>query len=178
MKTILIFLFCISIHTTELKDEKFSIAETKIIFTSETSEETIKGIGKLATGNISIKEKTFLIEIDLSDWKTNNKLQTNHMHDNYLETEKFPKANYQGNILSYNNTTGEAELSGLLKLHGVEKKDFKTKGKLIKKGNAYIYTSEFILNLKDFKIDVPKLLILKLSENIKVNCTFNISQVN
>ena len=174
MKSFLFFLFCISVYSTELKEENFSIAETKILFTSETSEETIKGIGKIAKGNISMKEKTFQVEIDLSDWKTNNKLQTNHMHDNYLETEKFQTAYYSGKIISYSNTTGEAELVGTLKLHGIEKKEFVTKGKLLKKDSGYIYSSEFTINLKDFKIDVPKLLFLKISENITVKTSFNL----
>jgi polyisoprenoid-binding protein YceI len=167
-KLYLLLFFVLSLQATEIKEADLNIHSGKIIFTSEAKEETLKGIGKQISGNISMKDKTFSVVIDLTDWKTNNRLQTIHMHENYLESEKFPQAIYKGTFV-YNSSTGEAELTGVMKIHGVEKSNFTTKGKMISKSGEYNYSTDFIIKLKDFQIDIPKLLVLKLSEEIKVS---------
>ena len=169
MKKFYFFFFLFySINATEIKETELNIHSGKITFVSEAKEETLKGIGKQISGTISMKDKTFSVVIDITDWKTNNRLQTIHMHDNYLESEKFPQALYKGTFV-YNPSTGEADLTGVMKIHGVEKSNFITKGKMVLKSGEYNYSTDFVIRLKDFQIDVPKLLILKLSEEIKVN---------
>lgn len=162
----------ISLFSVEISEKTLYVQEAKVLFTSTTDEETIKGIGKKAKGTISLSENKFEITIDVSDWKTANKLQTRHMHDNYIESETFPTITYSGTIQSFKKETGEAQLIGDLQFHGVTKKNFQTTGKLTAKNGDYFYTSEFIINLKEFKIEIPKLLFLKVNENIKVQTEF------
>ncbi len=165
---ILIALFFIQLNATEIKENQLTVKSGKIIFLSEAPQETIKGIGKQISGDILFKEKKVTITIDLTDWKTNNKLQTSHLHENYLETEKFPKATFDGVIQSYDNKTGDVVVLGSLDLHGVIKKDFSIKGKVAATDSGYSLVCEFTVNLKDFSIPVPKLLILKVSETVKL----------
>lgn len=171
---ILLLLFFTQLSATEIKENHLTVKSGKIIFLSEAPQETIKGIGKQITGDILFKEKKVNITIDLTDWKTNNKLQTSHLHENYLETEKFPKATFEGVIQSYDTKTGEVVALGSLDLHGVIKKDFSIKGKVSATDSGYSLVCDFIVNLKDFSIPVPKLLILKVSETVKLEAKLDL----
>ncbi len=168
-----IILFCLvfiftNINATEIKEEHLTVASGKIIFLSEAPQETIKGVGKQISGDIHFKEKKVSISIDLTDWRTNSKLQTSHLHDNYLETEQFPKAVFEGTIQSYDSKTGDVTVVGSINLHGITKKDVSIKGKVSASDGGYSLVCDFSINLKDFSIKVPKLLILKVSEIVKL----------
>ena len=171
-----ILTFVLPLLSTEIKEEHLTVTSGKIIFLSEAPQETIKGVGKqivqyaekIAQEDIFFKEKKVKIAIDLTDWKTNNRLQTSHLHDNYLETETYPKATFDGNIQSYDPQTGDVTAIGTITLHGKTKKDVSIKGKVTATDSGYSLACEFSINLKDYSIEVPKLLILKVNEIVKL----------
>ena len=163
-----ILTFVLPLLSTEIKEEHLTVTSGKIIFLSEAPQETIKGVGKQISGDIFFKEKKVKIAIDLTDWKTNNRLQTSHLHDNYLETETYPKATFDGNIQSYDPQTGDVTAIGTITLHGKTKKEVSIKGKVSATDSGYSLACEFSINLKDYSIEVPKLLILKVNEIVKL----------
>jgi len=167
----LFFVGIFSIHPEELKGV-WKISETKILFLSETELETTKGKGTRATGKIDFGSKTSRIEIDLTDFRTPNKLQTSHMQENYLETDSFPSAIWEGQLLEWNPKERKGILEGNLNLHGVTKSKVRIpfQGKDTKEGIETL--SEFVVDLRDHKIEIPKLLILKLNPEIKIKATF------
>lgn len=179
MKRLILFIcfFYIQIQATEIKESHLTVASGKITFLSEAPQETIKGIGKQISGDVFFKDKKVKISIDLSDWKTNNKLQTSHLHENYLETEKYPKAEFDGNIQSYDSKTGDVTVLGAVTLHGVTKKDVSIKGKVTSSDGGYSLVCSFSINLKDYSIEVPKLLILKVSETVNLEARLELKPI-
>jgi len=163
-----ILTFVLPLLPTEIKEKHLTVTSGKIIFLSEAPQETIKGVGKQISGDVFFNEKKVKISIDLTDWKTNNRLQTSHLHDNYLETETYPKATFDGNIQSYDSKTGDVTVLGTITLHGKTKKDVSIKGKVTATDSGYSLSCEFFINLKDYSIEIPKLLILKVSEMVKL----------
>lgn len=179
MRNILIFLVCIftfQLFAVEIKEEHLTVASGKIIFLSEAPQETIKGVGNKISGEIFLKEKKVKISIDLTDWKTNSRMQTTHLHENYLETEKFPQAVFDGMIQTYNPETGDVFVLGSITLHGKTKKDVGIKGKVSASDTGYSLLCEFSIQLKDYAIEVPRLLILKVSETVKLNVKLELKQ--
>ncbi|HMV41428.1 MAG TPA: YceI family protein [Leptospiraceae bacterium] len=172
-----ICLFYSYVNAVEIKESQLTVTSGKITFLSEAPQETIKGIGKQISGEILFKEKKVKIIIDLTDWKTNNKLQTSHLHENYLETEKFPKAEFDGIIQSYDSKTGDVSVIGSIQLHGVTKKDVSIKGKVTSGEGGYSLVSSFSINLKDYSIEVPKLLILKVSETVNLEVKLELKPI-
>lgn len=180
MKRIILFylaLFGLTLQATEIKEDHLTVTTGKIIFLSEAPQETIKGVGKQISGDVHFKEKKVSISIDLADWKTNNRLQTSHLHENYLETEKFPKAIFEGVIQSYDSKSGEVVVIGSISLHGVIRKDVSIKGKVTATDSGYSLACEFPINLKDFSIQVPRLLILKVNEVVKLEIKLDLKSV-
>jgi len=136
-------------------------------FKSETEIETIQGDGGRVTGTLDLSTKKILIEISLFDLKTPNRLQTSHMHDNYLETPLFPIAKFEGTVDSIRES-GEVKAKGVIDIHGKKKDNFVITGNLEKKEDTFEQLSYFTVVLPDFGIQIPSLVFLKLNKNIQV----------
>ncbi|MCB1144009.1 MAG: YceI family protein [Leptospiraceae bacterium] len=164
-----LLLLSLSVYPTEVSHKNFRITSGKIIFLSDAPQEKIKGIGKKISGSASLESKKVSISIDLRDWRTSNKLQTSHLHENYLETEKFPIAEFRGEIESFDSASGKINMKGIMKIHGEEKQNTRISGVLSNQGSEYLFQSDFQIDLNDYKIEVPKLLILKLNNIVDLH---------
>ena len=157
----------VSIFPVYSETPEWKLEEGKVFFKSETELETILGEGSQVKGSLDISTKKIIIEIGLSDLKTPNRLQTSHMHENYLETHLYPVARFTGTVESIKDS-GEVKAKGIFELHGKTKEDFVIIGNLEKKGNKIEQLSYFTINLSDFGIEIPKLLFLKLNKMIQL----------
>lgn len=151
--------------------------ESKIVFVSKAPLESFKGHTKLLTGWIDVDLDNLAgpvaleVEVDLASFDTGKKKRNQHMRENHLETEKFPKAWFRaGTILSSSAgslTAGqEASLivQGTLDLHGVQKEmDCALTVGLAADGSMTI-TGSFPVLLSDFAIERPKFLVMKLAD--------------
>ncbi|MBW4361277.1 YceI family protein [Flavobacterium taihuense] len=103
-------------------------------------------------------------------------LMKEHFNSNYMESEHYPKATFKGIIEKFD-----------LKIITEKEKDFLIKGKLTIHGqtrmitvNAKIkkiddgiqVTSHFTLNTDDFNIEIPNIVIAKISKNVntQIDC--------
>ncbi|AXR64880.1 YceI family protein [Leptospira mayottensis] len=169
----LIFLFVQFSSVQELGSEKkiseeWSVKETDIRFLSEAPQETIQGSLKKAEGRADLKSKTFFFQVDLNDLNVPNRLMNRHMHENYLETERFPNVIFQGNISKWNVSSKTVIVEGDITLHGITKKNVQVQGNFEEKGKDLLIRANFEILLSDFKIEIPKLVILKLNEKIQI----------
>ena len=162
---ILILLFLVSSLYSQ-QNNSMLVKSGKVVFISTTNKLSFKGVGKSVSGKINFKDMSISIQIDLEDLRTGIKNRDDHMKENYLETHKFPFAIYTGTISKYNKTTGEAESFGTLTIHGVEKKNFRLLGKVKEENGSLFLNSNFRVTLREFNIEIPKLVILELSNDI------------
>lgn len=137
-------------------------------FKSETALESIIGSGKSCSGFASLSDKKIKLQIDLRDWKTPNNLQTSHLQENYLETQTYPLSLFEGMIQVFEEKTGKGEALGTHNLHGKTKISFLIPFKFRTDGDNLETESEFVVNLNDYGIEIPKLLVLKLNPDIQV----------
>ncbi|WP_167882299.1 YceI family protein [Leptospira langatensis] len=156
----------------EFPGTKQRIIQGKTIFRSVAPQEEIYGRGDNVSGEVDPVSKSVHVRIDLGDLSTGNRLRDSHMHDNYLETTLFPFASFTGKIDSYDPASGKTKLSGSLVLHGQTKENFIIEGTLSSEGNSLRFVSSFAIFLKDFHIEIPSLLILKLNEKIEIKTDF------
>jgi hypothetical protein len=107
-------------------------------------------------------------------------LMEEHFNENYMESTKFPKATFKGNVLNFNKSKLSAtktayDLEGELTIHGVTKK-IKTKIYLTQTGSKVIATSGFSVKPADYNIDIPKLVRSKIAETVKINLNFTLEE--
>ena len=101
-----------------------------------------------------------------------------HFNENYMESDKFPKAVFKGQIDNYSkldiskNGKVTVKVSGDLTMHGVTKKV--TTDAMVSINNGKIIAdANFNVLLADFNIKIPALVKDQIAKSlkIKVACT-------
>ncbi len=103
-------------------------------------------------------------------------LMEEHFNENYVESDKFPKATFKGKIEDFDvsklsSTPKIFKISGDLTLHGKTKK-ITTNAKILKSGDKITVTGDFDVKPEDFDIEIPKLVSKKVADKVKT--TFNL----
>ena len=159
MKKILI-LTAISLATTfsvNAQDITLKTKSATIKFFSNTPLEKIEGINKQVTALLNEKSGQFAFLLLQKGFKFDNSLLEDHFNENYMESSKFPKADFKGNITNIatinfaKDGTYPANVEGMLTIHGVSKK-ITEKGTVEIKAGKVIAQSIFKIKVKDFGI--------------------------
>lgn len=181
---LLILALAASLVPTAVMAARFEIVgegASEIVFVSKAPMETFKGRTNQLSGWFDADldnlagPVTLEVEVDLASFDTGKKKRNQHMRDNHLETEKFPRAWFRaGTILSSSAASLAAGqevrlvVNGILDLHGVKKEmDCELVVGRSTDGSVTI-TGEFPVLLSDFAIKRPKFLVLKLADEQRV----------
>lgn len=165
--SILIF-WSLSAFAADKNPKEWIVKEANIRFLSEAPQETIQGTASKAEGTANLDTKKFWFRVNLNDLNVPNRLMNKHMHENYLETERFPLATFQGNIVKWDKASKTVLVEGEFSIHGIAKKNVRVQGTFEEKEKELAVNANFDLLLTDFKIEIPKLVILKLNEKIRI----------
>jgi hypothetical protein len=95
-------------------------------------------------------------------------LMEEHFNENYMESDKLPKASFKGKVLNYKGKAGSYDVEGDLTIHGVANK-VKTKMAVDNDDEKLMISGAFTIKLLDYKIDVPALAKKTLSETAKIS---------
>ena len=125
---------------------------------------------------LNLKSGMLSSEVDVTNFEFKLSLMKDHFNKKYLETDRYPNAYFIGIIEGFNwniigTTPKEFKLKGELKLHGKSKK-ISTVVALKKIENRLEIISNFRINLKDFDIEIPEILSMKVSERVNIDIRF------
>lgn len=111
--------------------------------------------------------------ITIKDFIFPNSLMQEHFNENYLESDKYPEASFSGklngfdkNELSNEKQTYEAE--GKMTIHGVTQKVKLPVTLCLNQDGGVQLDSSFMVKLEDYKIKIPQIVFVKISEEAKV----------
>ena len=99
-------------------------------------------------------------------------------NENYIESNKYPKSTFKGNITDISNISSlkdgsyQVNVNGDLMIHGVSKNIITPATITIKDGNISA-TSSFKILLKDYNIRIPTIVTNKIAENIEITVSCN-----
>lgn len=154
----------------------------KVSFLSSAPLEKIKAQSTKLYGVMDPSKRVFNFAIPISSFDGfNSPLQKEHFNENYLESQKIPRAFFKGKIIEEVDLSKEGSYTvrakGMLSIHGVEK-EYIIKAKVVSLGNKINIDSNFTVLLKDFGIRIPRVVNQKIAEEIAVtiNIDMNIKQ--
>ncbi len=134
---------------------------------------TIKGVGEGLTGSMEVEGKIIkeaIFTFPLKTLKTGMDLRDEHMHEKYLETQKYPLAKL---ILPSFELKDSGTIQATLKLHNVEK-EIEVHYEASKSDKLKV-TATFQIILADFGIEIPSFQGITVAKEISlaVNLTAN-----
>lgn len=151
-------------------------------FRSEASLEVIQASSGSLKGAIDTKKKTFAFSIALNSFKGfNSPLQMTHFNENYMESQKYPKAYFTGKIIEDIDFDSEGmytiRAKGKLVIHGIKQERI-IKAIVRIENKEILVESGFSVLLKEHKIRIPKIVHQKIAEEIFVNIKATLTYPN
>ncbi len=183
MKTILISLSLLFALATASAQDKYFTKTGKIHFDATTpkSPENVDGINKSAICVLDSKTGNLQFSVLMKGFEFERALMQEHFNENYVESNKFPKAEFKG-VITNNSTVNYAKdgtypvkVSGKLTMHG-ETKTIETNGTVTIKNGKINTIAQFDVLLADYKISIPQLVADKVAKTatIKVDCMLDV----
>lgn len=147
----------ITASTSYAQEKIYSTKSGSITFFSSTPVEKIEAVNSQVTSKLSNKSGQIGFLLLIKGFKFDNALMQEHFNENYMESTKFPKADFKGtisNIAAVNfakDGNYPVDVTGDLTIHGV-KKATTAKGSVEIKAGKVVAKSMFKIKVKDFGI--------------------------
>ncbi len=168
----LTFLILTILVTSSGKSQVFVAKNAVVSFFSSTPVEDIEAKMNTAAGAINVATKKVAFKLNVKAFKFKSSLMQEHFNENYMESEKFPTAQFEGTISDDIDLSKEGSYTvniiGKLTMHGVTQD--RTISATIKVGKDKIEGStKFKVKCVDHKIEVPKIVTKNIAESIEVS---------
>lgn len=146
---------------------------------SVTSFEEIKAKNDKVYCVLNIKTGVLSIVALINEFEFKHALMKAHFNDNYMESDRYPKAIFKGKIADFNyNTIGtqlkEFKLRGRLEMHG-HSKEITTTARLRKIKNSLEISSDFEVRTSDFDVTIPSMVSSKISNIVQIKTSFAVA---
>ena len=175
----LVIILLVAANTFLPAQDRFFTKTGKILFEcAKSSLEKIEATNKSITCVLDTKTGVLQFAVLMKGFEFERALMQEHFNENYVESSKFPKSDFKGQIINNNEVNygkdGEytARVKGQLQVHG-ETKTVETTGKIIIKEGKVLVNAKFDVLLSDYKIRVPSIVNDKVANkvNIDVDCS-------
>ena len=149
----------------------FITKDAKINFNSSTPVEDIVAESNQATTIIDVEKNVVKFSVLTTSFKFRRALMEEHFNENYMESPKFPKASFNGTIVSAIDWKSEKPVSvdvkGILTMHGatseVTFKAMVTPGK-----SKIIASAELKVTPEAFNISIPSAVRDKIAKEVTI----------
>ena len=173
---LLMLLVGINVTTTTAQSKYFTRTGT-VIFDAEgklDDVEEIKAKNTVATCVLDAASGQMEWAVSMNKFDFASSLMQKHFNENYVESEKYPKSTFKGKINELSKVnfskdgTYPVTVTGNMFLHGVTK-EVTAKGVVTVEKGKILVSSSIELMLKDYKIDIPTVVFVKIAESAKVS---------
>ena len=142
-----------------------------IRFFSATPVEDIEAKTNSAAAALNIQNKKIFVKTAIKSFKFKSGLMQEHFNENYMESDKYPSAEFDGQIDGDVDMTKDGEkqvlAKGKLTLHNVTKEREIPATITIKDGKISA-KSIFKIKPQDHNVEIPKLVVKNIAEEIEV----------
>ena len=174
MKNLLLIVFAVMTAITGLS-QKYYTKTGQINFdaTSPSSPEKIEGINRSGTCVVDIKSGNLQFAALMKGFAFERALMEEHFNENYVESAKYPKAEFKGELKNIDKVdftkdgTHTVKVKGKLTMHGVSN-EIETDAKIIIQGGKIKATADFNVLLSDYRISIPGLVADKIAKTAKI----------
>ena len=165
-----LILICL-LFSTQLIAQQYYTNKGKVSFFSEAPIENISAINEDVSAIVDSQTGGFAFRLKIEDFTFPNSLMQEHFNESYLESEKYPLSTFTGVIDNFSDldlsVMQNLVVNGSLSMHGISK-DAHMKATAQMINDELHISSTFDVALEDYDIDIPKIMMYKIAEVIKV----------
>jgi len=162
------FAFCLNAQN------RYFTKSGKVDFYSKAPLEDIRATNNTVTAVLDMKTGAMQFSVPMRSFEFEKKLMQEHFNENYVESNKYPKADFKGSVVNNSavdykkDGTYNVNVKGKLTIHGVTK-DVQAPGTIKVNGGKIDAASTFNIQLSDYNISIPSVVKDKVSNSIKIS---------
>lgn len=152
--------------------DKFFTRDGFVSFFSTTALEDIKAQNNKVSCVYALPDNRIEIAVLMKAFHFEKALMEEHFNENYVESEKFPKAVFIGSIaapVSFKlGALTQVKVKGKMSMHGVTR-DIEADGTIEKQAEKIRLQSTFLIIPEEYDIKIPNAVRDKIAREVKVN---------
>ena len=153
------------ISSNFLSAQQYLTREARLDFDAGSPLEDIEAFTESGSAVYDANTDKIGVQVLMTSFQFKRALMQEHFNENYVESEKFPKASFKG-------LYSEGNVSGGLTIHGVTK-EIKVPARLNQENGNFVLVTSFDINLADYDVKIPSAVANKISKkaSIQVHAT-------
>ncbi|WP_298708469.1 YceI family protein [Chitinophaga sp.] len=174
MKRIFIIAAFLACAASALGQDVLSCRNVRLRFFSSAPLEDIEATTNKGVSAINPASRAIYFKVPINTFQFKKKLMQEHFNENYLESDKYPYAEFKGKILGDADLTKDGsypvETEGTLLIHGVSK-TYRVPGTITVSGGKTTAEAKFDVRVADHQIKIPSLVVKNIAEVVEVTMT-------
>lgn len=169
----LIILSLLTMVALSASGQKYMTKNGFISFFSHTPMEDIKAENNQVAGIIDVSTGEIVFQVLIKSFHFERALMEEHFNENYMESDKYPKASFKGKITDLKavnfekNGVYEVAVEGDLTIRDVTKK-MSVKGTVEVVNGGLNANTKFIVAPEDYNIKIPGVVREKIAKTLEV----------
>ena len=160
-----LLLTALLISSNFLSAQQYLTREARLDFDAGSPLEDIEAFTESGSAVYDANTDKIGVQVLMTSFQFKRALMQEHFNENYVESEKFPKASFKG-------LYSEGNVSGGLTIHGVTK-EIKVPARLNQENGNFVLVTSFDITLADYDVKIPSAVANKISKkaSIQVHAT-------
>ena len=154
--------------------QRHRVTSSEISFFSEAPMEDIEAHSERATGLFDASSAEIAFVVPIRSFQFDKSLMQEHFNENYLESEKYPNATFEGKLLNFRPESSEKQTvtaQGNFTIHGVTHQ-VEIPGEVTRQKDLWQMQASFPVKLEEYKIKIPKMVFYNIAEVVEVSVQF------
>lgn len=170
MKKFIFFILSLFVFNTSIAQAKYYTKSGVIRFESKAPLEDIEAINRSVVCVYDKSSNAIQFSMNIRGFEFKKALMQEHFNENYMESDRFPKADFKGVLIGDVKGLGtfDVKAKGNLLIHGVTNEVI-VPGKLVITQDKIQLNGEFIIAVADYKIVIPSLVRDKIAKTVKIS---------
>ncbi len=170
----LLLIFCAPVQA--FAQHKYGVESSRLTFFSDGAIEDIRAVNTRVTSIFDATRGDIAMLVRIKDFQFEKKLMQVHFNEKFLESEKYPKSTFIGNVTGFDPQKSGVQrvmATGRLLIHGVAR-EIKVPGTLELRDNVLHLKTKFKIKLADYEITIPQIVWQNIAEEVELdlNITF------
>ncbi|GCD79806.1 YceI family protein [Schleiferia thermophila] len=174
LSTIFLAIFWLGTHQIA-QSQKYLTRNGYVHFKSNAEvDDDVEAVNRSVACALDIQTGEIVFNVLIKNFTFRKALMQEHFNENYMESDKYPRATYKGRIVNLpsidvsKNGKHKIKLEGTLTIRDIPK-NRTDEAELEIKDGTFIITSAFGVACADHNIKIPKLVADKIAEVIDVD---------
>lgn len=164
-----IMLIALLLSSTFVSAQQYLTREARLDFDAGSPLEDIEAFTESGSAVYDANTGKIGVQVLMTSFQFKRALMQEHFNENYVESEKFPKASFKG-------TYNEGKVTGALTIHGVTK-EISVPATLIEENENFVLTTAFDIILAEYNVEIPSAVADKISKTASIQVQATLKSV-